>query len=297
MEGVPVAMIKTKLLLTAAMLAVMLVSAGSAVFAHSGQQPGPEPRILGGTDVPNGKYSFVAALLDTRMGEPGNALEQRFCGGSLIDSDSVLTAAHCVDGISPTNLSVVVGRAQLSTNQGELREVTRIYIPDGYNSTHASTNDVAVLKLKSAVTDITPVGLALSTANSYEQPGKVHTVVGWGATMAGGTARPDQMQEGKVPVVSDAEAAKIYPGFFDPEIMIAAGETGRGVCYGDSGGPMFASYKPLGKVPPGTTPPPNSPYQYGIATFGEKVCGTKPAVYTEVNEPSIREFITTSMNK
>jgi secreted trypsin-like serine protease len=276
-------MTKTKLIVTAVMLAMVL---------WVGAAPPTAFAIVGGTAVPDAKYPFVAALLDERRG--GNALNQQFCGGTLIDSDSVLTAAHCVKSIFPTNLSVVVGRTQLSTNQGQLREVTRMYIPDGYNFNQASKNDVAVLTLKSPVTGITPVRLPPSTDNWYEQQGKLQTIAGWGTTMSGGTS-PDRMQEVKVPVVSDADAAKPGSGFV-PDLMISAGEKGKDTCQGDSGGPLFASYKSLGKRPPGTTPPPNPPYQYGITAFG-KGCGVEPGTYTEVNAPSIREFITTSMNK
>jgi secreted trypsin-like serine protease len=258
-----------------------------------GAAPPTASAIVGGTAVPDGKYPFVAALLDERRGKPGDAPTQRFCGGTLVDSDSVLTAAHCVDAIYPTNLSVVVGRTQLSTNQGQLREVTRMFIPDGYNFNQASKNDVAVLTLKSPVTGITPVKLPLSTDNWSEQPGKSQTIAGWGAMTDGGTARPDRMQEVKVPVVSDADAAKLSSGFV-PDLMISAGEKGKDTCQGDSGGPLFVTPLRLGKTPPGSPPPPR--YQYGITAFG-KGCGVNPGTYTEVNAPSIREFITTSMNK
>jgi secreted trypsin-like serine protease len=276
-------MTKMKLIVTAVMLAMVL---------WVGAAPPTAFAIVGGTAVPDGKYPFVATLLDETRGVPGNARSQRFCGGSLIDSDSVLTAAHCVDGIFPTNLSVVVGRTQLSTNQGQLREVTRMYIPDGYNFNQASKNDVAVLRLKSPVTGITPVRLPPSDENWSEQPGKSQTIAGWGSTMSGG-ASPDRMLEVKVPVVSDADAAKLSSSFI-PELMISAGEKGKDTCQGDSGGPLFVIPLRLGKPPPGSPPPPR--YQYGITAFG-KGCGVDPGTYTEVNAPSIREFITTSMNK
>jgi secreted trypsin-like serine protease len=269
---------RIRLLLTGAMLAVVSLvgAAPPAAFA-----------VVGGTAVPDGKYPFVAALLDTRR--PGSVYNQRFCGGTLIDPDSVLTAAHCVDSIFLSNLNVVVGRTQLSSNQGQLRQVYRAYIPDGYNTSGPSKNDVAVLTLSSPVTGITPIRLPLSTDNWYEQPGKVQTVVGWGATMSGSTARPDRMQEAKVPIVSDEEGAKLSSNFV-PELMIAAGETGKDTCQGDSGGPLFASYKGLGSAPG------SGPYQYGITAFGQG-CGVNPGTYTEVNAPSIRDFIITSMNK
>ena len=274
-------MTKMKLIVTAVMLAMVL---------WVGAAPPKASAIVGGTAVPDGKYPFVAALLDERR--TGNAFNQQFCGGTLVDPDSVLTAAHCVDGIFPTNLSVVVGRTQLSTNQGQLREVTRMYIPDGYNINQASKNDVAVLTLKSPVTGITPVKLPLSTDNWGERSGRFQTAVGWGTTMSGGTS-PDRMQYVPVPVVSDADAAKLSSNFI-PELMISAGKTGKDTCQGDSGGPLFTSPLRLGNPPPGSAPPPR--YQYGITAFG-KGCGVEPGTYTEVNAPSIREFITTSMNK
>jgi trypsin len=302
-------MSRTKLVVTVAMVAVML-AAGSAAFAApqppdqpqpgQQQQPSPGPGIVGGSNVPDSnKYPFVAALLDTR--KPGSTFDQFTCGGSLIDSDSVLTAAHCVHSIFPRNLSVVVGRAQLSTNEGQLREATRIYIPDGYNYTRVSKNDVAVIKLRSAVTGITPVRIPLSTENGYEQAGKLQTVAGWGSMTAGGSY-PDQMQEVKVPVVSDAEGEKVFGSQFVPELMIAAGDASRSHCKGDSGGPLFTSFPRFGKAPVGGSAPlpPRPSYQYGIASFAKlsgKQCGVDPAAFTEVNAPSIREFITTSMNK
>ena len=121
------------------------------------------------------------------------------------------------------------------------------------------------------------------------------TVAGWGVTTSGG-AKTDQMQEAKVTVVSDTDADKTFKTY-DPELMIAAGELGTTACMHDSGGPLFASYKKLGKAKPGAAPaPPSPPYQYGIASFGRLTC-TEAEVFTEVNAPSIREFITTSMNK
>jgi secreted trypsin-like serine protease len=214
----------------------------------------------------------------------------------------ILTAAHCVDGIYPTDTTVIVGRAQLTSNEGEVREVSRTQIIEGYNYNTPSKNDVAVLKLRKPVTNITPVRLPLSTDNWYEQAGKLMTVAGWGSMTAGG-AFPDQMQEAKVPVVSDAEAEKVFGSGYVPELMIAAGDASKSHCKGDSGGPLFASFKKLGKAKPGAAPaPPSPPYQYGIASFaklngGTVQCGVDPAGYTEVNAPSIREFIITKMNE
>src|SRR5918994_1413619 len=62
------------------------------------------PMIVGGSAVPNGKYPFMATLLDKRR--PGDAFDELFCGGTLIDKDSVLTAAHCFVNPKPGKFEV-----------------------------------------------------------------------------------------------------------------------------------------------------------------------------------------------
>ena len=44
--------------------------------------------------MPDGKYKFTAALLNTNWGS--TEFKQQFCGGTLIDNNSVLTSAGCV---------------------------------------------------------------------------------------------------------------------------------------------------------------------------------------------------------
>ena len=66
-----------------------------------------EAQIVGGTPVPDGKYPFMAYTEIERS--DGSFVS---CGGSLIDPDSVLTAAHCLE--NATRATLVVGRTVLS---------------------------------------------------------------------------------------------------------------------------------------------------------------------------------------
>jgi trypsin len=94
---------------------------------------------------------------------------------------------------------------------------------------------------------------------------------------------PKRMHEVSVPVVSDSRAKRAYqhsqgPKYL-PSLNVAGGKKGKSPCFGDSGGPLFDS---------------GSRTQVGITSHGAvQKCGTAryPGVYTEVNNPNIRNFI------
>ena len=239
----------------------------------------------------------MAALIDEQR--QGDDYDKQFCGGTLIDQDRVLTAAHCVDWVSEAQLRVTVGRTVLSSNQGQKRHVSKIFIHPDYNA-NTNARDAAVLELSSSVSGIEPLELAARSHDHLERPGRYATVAGWGNTIkqppngclfACDSNYPDRMREARVPLVSDSSANEIYDTYFRrptgyiPPIMVAAGREGKDTCQGDSGGPMFA------KTPDG-------PRQIGITSFGAG-CGTQgyPGVYTEVNAAPIRSFITDAASR
>jgi secreted trypsin-like serine protease len=226
-------------------------------------------------------------------------LTNNYCGGTLIDKNSVLTAGHCVDDdeevpgvqLRPTaSLRVTVGRTVLNSNQGQVRRVSAIFVHPGYavSTPIVTVYDAAVLELSSPVSGITPIKLASSSQNYLERPGRNATVAGWGDTNAQPEEGnfPDRMREASVPVVSDSRADRVYDALqghslgYVPPIMVAAGKKGKSACSGDSGGPLFE-------------PVEGKHYQIGITSFGPSRCGTAryPGVYTEVNNPNIRIFI------
>ena len=233
-------------------------------------------RIVGGTGVPNGKYPFMTALVIESTGG-----STALCGGSLIDPDSVLTAAHCLE--DARSVDVVVGRTVLSQSQGQIRFATTAFIQPNYDGTLDSRYDAAVLKLNREVTGITPIKLATASQDRLESPGRKLTVAGWGTTSEGGDTA-DRMREVSVPVVSDDKARTAYASTgkpslrYFPTLMVAAGMQGKDSCQGDSGGPLFK---------PGTTR-----IQVGIVSYGLGCARANfPGVYTEVNNTGIRAFI------
>src|SRR5215204_3843214 len=233
------------------------------------------PMIVGGTAVPNGKYPFMAYLKLYRNGKRSG-----FCGGSLIDQDSVLTVAHCL--INTTGAVVVVGRTDLrKKNRGQEIGASRAFIHPRY---YGNGYDAAVLKLSRPVKGIKPIKLATAKQNNLEEPGHILTTAGWGVVKQRPgpfDVRTFRMQEVSVPVVSDSRAKRAYQSQglkYLPSLQVAAGKKGNGACFGDSGGPLFDS---------------GSRTQVGITSHGAGGCGRAryPAVYTEVNNAQIGKWI------
>ena len=230
------------------------------------------PMIVGGTAVPTGNYPFMAFVKLYRNGKRSG-----FCAGSLIDQDSVLTAAHCL--MNTTGAVVVVGRTDLRKNRGQEIGASRPFIHPRYNG---SGYDAGVLKLRRPVKGIKPIKLATAKQNKLEKPGHILTTAGWGVMKQRPDILPKRMHEVSVPVVSDSRAKRAYqsqgPKYL-PSLNVAAGKKGKSPCFGDSGGPLFD---------------PGSRTQVGITSHGAlHKCGTAryPVVYTEVNNSNIRNFI------
>ena len=271
----------TRRLLAMVFATVLGLSVAVPVFAAGGG--GSQPRIVGGTPVPSGDFPFVASLGNVHYGS--TAYERFFCGGSLIDRDSVLTAAHCVRGTRRQPLRVTIGRTVLSSGQGQTRRVARISIHPRFEGVTSLTYDAAVLTLNKPVDSIAPIRLAGMAQNPLEKPGRLAKIAGWGNTIkqppnaSNGSNYPKRMRQARVPIVPDARARDAYgPSYVGP-LMIAVGKKGKDACNGDSGGPMFVTQ--AGKR-----------YQIGITSFG-KGCATRkyPGVYTEVNAIATRRFI------
>jgi secreted trypsin-like serine protease len=268
-------------LLAMVFAAVLGLSLALPVFAAGGG--GIQPRVVGGTPVPDGDLPFVASLGNVHYGS--TAYSRFFCGASLIDRDSVLTAAHCVRGTPKQPLRVTLGRTVLTSDQGETRRVSRISIHPRFSGVASLTYDAAVLTLNNPVERIAPIRLAGKAQDPLERPGRLAKIAGWGNTIkqppngSNGDNYPDRMRVARVPVVSDARARKAYGPSFVGSLMVAAGKEGKDTCAGDSGGPMFATQ--AGKR-----------YQVGITSFG-RGCATRkyPGVYTEVNSFAVKSFI------
>lgn len=265
-------------------LALVLLVSQAAEPVRALDDPTLEPQIIDGNAVEKGKYPFMVALYYRQDGSPSSRTQ--FCGGTLIDEDSVLSAAHCLQGESPQTVGATVGRTVLDSDQGKVREVTEFFKHPRYDRSETGfAYDSAVLKLDQPVSGIEPIRVASEDQNRFETPGRDLVVTGWGTTAKDPPPEefPERMRKAMVPVVSDSRTADIYNRNvkrFYPPLMVAAGGEGRDTCIGDSGGPMFDRTDSGAFVQVGIT-------SFGLGCAEEDI----PGVYTEVNDPAVRNFI------
>jgi len=98
-------------------------------------------KIVGGEPASSQTWGWAASLRFT-------STNSHFCGGSIISSSHILTAAHCAVAVSsPSAIRVYVGSIYLYTVV-QVRDVSNIYVHPSYSSS-TYLNDIAILKLSS----------------------------------------------------------------------------------------------------------------------------------------------------
>ncbi|KAL1277874.1 hypothetical protein QQF64_024547 [Cirrhinus molitorella] len=229
-------------------------------------------KIVGGEDVTAGSWPWQVSI------QSGG----HFCGGSLINKDWVLSAAHCFQDFGVSDIVMYFGRqSQSGSNPDETyRTASQIIIHPNYNNPELD-NDIALVQLSSSVmfTDyIRPVCLA--AAGSKFAGGTESWVTGWGTLQPGGQPA-DILQEVMIPIVSNGDCNNAY-GAGITSNMICAGKGGKSSCQGDSGGPVVSRNSSVW-------------IQSGIVSFGAKQCDDPkyPSVFARVSQ--YQDWITSNI--
>ncbi|KAH8248973.1 hypothetical protein KR032_004588, partial [Drosophila birchii] len=195
-----------------------------------------------------------------------------FCGGSLIDSETIVTAAHCMQSYKASEMRVRLGSTSKSSD-GEVVTVRDFKYHEGYNS-KLMVNDVAIMKLSTPVRQTSKIR-AIELATETPASGTPAVVSGWGTTCFLICKSPDNLMSVEVDVLKLEDCGSDTYSYGDQiqDTMVCAYSEKKDACQGDSGGPLVADGKLVGVVSWGN----------GCAWTGY------PGVYADV--PSLRDWI------
>ena len=193
-------------------------------------------RVVNGEETEVNEFPWMAGLVTT-----GDSFV--WCGGSLISSVWIMTAAHCTENRFPSGIEVLLGEHdyQDETETVTIRaKITKIIAHPMYDSATVDY-DFSLMKLKSQLdfsmySHIRPVCLPEDPTESFA--GFEATVTGWGTTFSGGPAS-NYLQQAQLNVLSNDECNSptyAYNGVIT-EQMMCANVPGGGTdsCQGDSG--------------------------------------------------------------
>jgi hypothetical protein len=161
------------------------------------RQPVITTRIIGGEPALQDTWSWTISLRD------GN---NHFCGGSILNEQYIITAAHClvkINGLS--SITVCAGRNRLSDTCRQRREIQNIIKHPSYdNKTYE--NDIALIQVKVPFdfTDKSIARICLPNTAHYDQYPKTGTdviAVGWGINEAG--QQSDMLRQVTIQVVDE----------------------------------------------------------------------------------------------
>ena len=220
----------------------------------------PRGRILGGQETPPHQMPFMASLQENG---------EHVCGGFLIASQWVLSAAHCLEDTVNRTFQVLLGAHSLSSPEPHKRlyNVRRL-VPHPGSSRDTDADDLLLVQLEDPAVlsrHVQPLGLQ---REDREVPaGTLCQVAGWGIT-SNTRRRPDKLQSVELPVMSRERCNRrdVYDGEITEKLMCTESNK-KDSCKGDSGGPLVCHGVAA-----------------GVVATGSPVCGNrkKPGIYTRI---------------
>ncbi|CAH1103279.1 unnamed protein product [Psylliodes chrysocephalus] len=246
---------------------------------HCGLSNVTNSRIVGGAPAVLNEFPFMVILGYRNSKNPNTP--KWLCGGTLITTRHVLTAAHCVHNRNDLYLARLGELTLFDEKDGASPEDIKIISVKKHENfnTVEFTNDIAILTLEHEPTkaSIWPICLPLTDPLRKDDfVGEVGIIAGWGSLYFDGP-RSSTLQVADIPVISEENCQRSFgkDTVIDNRIICAGWtNSAKDSCQGDSGGPLMYAVKE-GKY--------SWYYQIGIISYGFR-CAEQgyPGVFTKI---------------
>ncbi|PIA14846.1 trypsin-like serine protease [Coemansia reversa NRRL 1564] len=253
-----------------------LLCADSTTLASIVRNPANE-RIIGGQNAaPDAFPSAVSLdiLLPSGVG---------LCGGTLINTHAVVTAAHCVYNFEtsrPINASDVhVGYGSNNRQQQTVVTAREIHVHPDFDPV-TTDNDIALLVIEPVERNSSVQSATIFSGELAE--GTNLTAVGWGLTNSSGSlgSLPDLLQQTTISIGTREECRKLAPNYESSNGPLVCTQNslipGSDTCQGDSGTGIYLTSSGQNYLVGLTS--------YGSSPSGDPTCALSDglAIYTHV---------------
>lgn len=227
-----------------------LLATGLLLIGFASAFPGVEkaPKIIGGRDANPDSAPFMVSL---QLDRPNNGSFLHLCGGTILSSTWIVTAAHCIAKRGfDSNYRVIAGQidfANASSNQ-QIRSVSRIVVHENFNLALGHFPfDIVLLELENPLTIVTGAVQPAQLPERDEIPSGSVESFGWGSISGQTVILPDVLQMVSKPIIELEICREIVNTKFNrPTISLLQVCTGPltggvGPCEQDAGGPIVQS--------------------------------------------------------
>nr|AXF35733.1 serine protease 5 [Holotrichia oblita] len=212
-------------------------------------------RIVGGEIAEIGAYPFMVTLK-----RPVNI---HYCGGTLVNSRTVLTAGHCVFGAAPSFISAIAGTNTIDVEEGAISSVALVVHPN-YNEKPLE-NDIAMVILETGFQYSDLIGSV--TLNSATIGAVPVFLIGWGVTGIN-DPNPNYLQRLDTRTITHSECQAFWGSAVNEDNLCTLSPVGQGLCYGDSGSPLLQT---------------SDHSQVGIVSAGDPCALGSPDIYVRIS--------------